>query len=79
MILAIDNSRDYDTQQHLFPQRLIINKHYQYITLRKSVTEMFYKLKGSVSNTIHHLLEYLGSTFEDHHLHCQPITNCYEF
>ena len=34
------------------------------ITFRKFVTEIFCILKESVCNTIHHLLEYMGSTFK---------------
>ena len=28
---------------------------------------------------MHQLLEYMGSTFKDHHLHYPPMTDCCEF
>ena len=43
------------------------------ITFRKFVTAMFYKLQESVCNTIHYLLEYMGSAFKDVVLIVNPV------
>ena len=55
----------------------LINNTGRIITFRKFVTVMFYKLYEC--NTIHHLLEYMGNSFKDRNLHCEPMTNCCEF
>ena len=43
----------------------LFRNYFYSITLGNFVTVMFYKLKESVCNTVHHFLEYMGSAFKE--------------